>query len=144
MEKLIISACLLGTNCKYNGKNNYNQLVEELKKKYELIPICPEVMGGLNIPRIPSEVKEGKVFNKDGIDVSEYFNKGALMTIDTVDKLNIKYAVLKDGSPSCGSTYIYDGSFTSTKIEGMGITAKALKNKGIIIYNENNIEKLLK
>ncbi len=143
MEKLIISACLLGTNCKYNGGNNYVNIVEELKKKYELIPICPEVMGGLDIPRISAEIKDGIVINKEGIDVSSYFNKGALMVLDTIKKLNIKYAVLKDGSPSCGSTYIYDGSFNNIKISGMGITAKALYEKGIIIYNENNIGELL-
>ncbi len=143
MEKLIISACLLGTNCKYNGKNNYSELVEELKKKYELIPVCPEVMGGLSIPRLPSEINGDKVISKDGTDVTFNFLSGAYQVQQLVGIYNINKALLKDGSPSCGSTYIYDGTFTKNRINGMGITAKLLNENNIKIYNENEIEKLL-
>ena len=144
MEKLLISACLLGVNCKYNGKNNYNPLIEELKKKYELIPICPEVMGGLSIPRDPSEIKGDLVISNKGNDVTSNYLSGAYQALQLVGISNITKAVLKDGSPSCGSTYIYDGTFTKNKINGMGITAKLLKENNIIIYNENEIEELLK
>ena len=143
MEKLLISACLLGVNCKYNGKNNYNSQIEELKKKYELVPICPEVMGGLSIPRDPSEIKDDKVISNKGNDVTANFLSGAYQALQLVDISNIKIALLKDGSPSCGSSYIYDGTFSKNRISGMGITAKLLNDNSIKIYNENEIEELL-
>ena len=143
MEYLLISSCLLGNNVKYNGKNNYIKEVELLKNKYNLIVICPEIMGGLPIPRIPSEVLNDKVINKEGIDVTSNFIKGKDEAIKLVKKYNIKKALLKEGSPSCGSKYIYDGTFSGKKIEGYGITTKALKELGLDIYNENEIEKLL-
>ena len=106
MEYLLISSCLLGNNVKYNGKNNYIKEVELLKNKYNLIVICPEVMGGLSIPRIPSEILNDKVINKEGIDVTSNFIKGKDEAIKLVKKYNIKKALLKEGSPSCGSKYI--------------------------------------
>ncbi len=144
MEKLLISSCLLGNNVKYNGKNNYIFGIEKLKEKYDLIVICPEVMGGLSIPRIPSEIKGNKVINKELKDVTLEFEKGAKKVLDLAKKYNIKYALLKDGSPSCASSYIYDGSFNSIKIEGLGITAFKLKENNIKIYNEFNWKELLK
>ncbi len=143
MEKLLISACLLGVNCKYNGKNNYNELVTKLKEKYELIPICPEVMGGLSIPRDPSEIIGDKVISNKGLDVTKEYQMGANMSLNTALKLNVKKALLKDGSPSCGKNYIYDGTFTKTKIDGMGITTRLFVENDILIYTENNIEELL-
>ena len=144
MEKIIISSCLLGNNCKYNGLNNYNSLVEELKKYYELIPICPEVFGGLNIPRDPSEIKGDKVISINNKDVTKEFYLGANMALDIAKKNNIKIAILKEGSPSCGNNYIYDGTFTKTKINGSGITARLFKDNNINIYTENEIDELLK
>ena len=144
MEKIIISSCLLGNNCKYNGLNNYNSLVEELKKYYELIPICPEVFGGLNIPRDPSEIKGDSVISKNNKDVTNEFYLGANIALDIAKKNNIKIAILKEGSPSCGNNYIYDGTFTKTKINGSGITARLFKDNNIKIYTENEINELLK
>ena len=144
MEKLLISACILGTNCKYNGKNNYNPLVEKLKERYILIPICPEEMGGLSTPRNPSEILNDKVISSKGDDVTNNFFDGANKALDIVKKEKISKALLKEGSPSCGSNYIYDGTFTKTKINGMGITARLLKNNSIKIYTEDEIELLLK
>ena len=144
MEKIIISSCLLGNNCKYNGLNNYNSLVEELKKYYELIPICPEVFGGLNIPREPSEIKGDMVISINNKDVTNEFYLGANMALDIAKKNNIKIAILKEGSPSCGNNYIYDGTFTKTKINGSGITARLFKDNNIKIYTENEIDELLK
>lgn len=143
MEKLLISACLIGTNCKYNGKNNYLELVEELKKKYELIPVCPEILGGLDIPRNPSEIKNNKVISNKGIDVTKEFNLGAKSTLKIAMNNNVKIALLKDGSPSCGSNYVYDGTFSKTKIKGNGITTILLKENGIKVFSENEISKLL-
>ena len=143
MKKILISACLLGINCKYNGKNNYNSLIEKLKEKYILIPICPEQMGGLSTPRNPSEIKGDKVISSAGDDVTTNFIAGANKALDIAKKDNISIAILKEGSPSCGSNYIYDGTFTKTKVDEMGITARLLKNNNIKIYNENERESLL-
>ena len=131
MENLLISACLVGYNVKYNGKNNYKSFIEELKKKYNLILICPESAGGLTIPRVPSEIKDGKVYSKTGLDVSSNFDLGA------------KKALLKESSPSCGVNKVYDGNFSDTKIPGIGVCAKLLKEHGIELYTENDIDKLL-
>ena len=144
MEKLLISSCLIGNNTKYNGKNNYIKEIEQLKLKYELIPICPEVLGGLSIPRDPSEINNDKVISINNKDVTKEFNIGANKALNIALLNNIKYALLKDGSPSCGNTYIYDGTFKNNKIDGMGITTKLLKSHNIKIYNENNFNELLK
>ena len=142
-EKLLISSCLLGNNVKYNGKNNYIDGIEALKEKYDLIIICPEVMGGLSIPRIPSEIINDNVFNKEGINVTNEFEKGANIALELVKKHNIKKALLKDGSPSCGSTYIYDGTFNGIKINDFGITVRRLLEANIKIYTEKNWMELL-
>lgn len=144
MEYILISACLIGANVKYNGKNNYIELVEKLKQKYELIQICPEVLGGLSIPRDPSEIKGDKVISINNNDVTANFMLGANKALELAKKYNITKAVLKDGSPSCGNTYIYDGTFSKKKIDGFGITAKLLIENNINIYNEFEINELLK
>ena len=143
MDKIIVSSCILGNNTKYNGGNNYNPLVERLKGKYIIIPICPEVMGGLGIPRIPSERINDRVINKNGDDVTNNYLLGLDKVLKLIENEEIKYAVLKDGSPSCGSKYIYDGTFTDNKIYGMGITAEGLSKLGIKIITEKEIEEIL-
>ena len=143
MEKILISRCLLGINCKYNGKNNYIDLVEKLKERYELISICPENDGGLSIPRAPSERVLNKVISINGVDVTNEYNKGANIALNLAKKYNITKAILKDGSPSCGKNYIYDGSFSHTKIKALGVTTELLTKNNIKVYTENEIEKLL-
>ncbi len=143
-EKLLISSCLLGNNVKYNGKNNYVEGIYKLKDLYDLVIVCPEVMGGLSIPRIPSEIINDEVINKEKINVNKEFNKGKDIVLDLVKKYDIKKALLKDGSPSCGSTYIYDGTFTKKRIKSLGITSRCLKELNIKIYTENNWMELLK
>jgi len=143
MEKILVSACLYGKNVKYNGKNNYIAKIKELEKKYELILICPEVFGGLSIPRDPSEINNNKVISIKGKDVTNNFNMGAKKALDLAIENNCKIAILKEGSPSCGKNYIYDGTFRSIKIDGMGITTKLLKENNIKIYNEKEIDLLL-
>ncbi|MCF0117622.1 MAG: DUF523 domain-containing protein [Bacilli bacterium] len=145
-EKILISACLLGTNCKYNGKNNYNSKIEELKKYYDLLPICPETDGGLPTPRVPSErnIKENIVITADNNDVTKEFNNGAKKALNIANVNNVKIALLKDRSPSCGSNTIYDGTFSSTLIKGKGVTAELLANHGVEIYNEEEIDLLIK
>ena len=143
-EKLLISACLTGENCKYNGGNNYIAAVEQLKEQYELIPVCPERDGGLPTPRESSERLGDKVVSKSGSDVTEQFVRGARHALDTAIKNGCTRALLKERSPSCGCGTIYDGSFTATVIEGDGVTAELLKAHGITVYGESDINELLR
>lgn len=127
----LISACLIGENVKYDGKNNYHNIARELYEKGLAIPVCPEVFGGMSIPRIPSEIKGDKVFSKIGDDVTEYFKKGAEKTLNIALKNNISIAILQARSPSCGSKEIYDGTFQKVLIQGQGITTQLLEQNGI-------------
>lgn len=142
MEKLLISACLLGENVKYNGKNNKIDTAE-IAKYFEFVPICPEVMGGLPIPRMPSERKDDKVINQIGNDVTNNYELGKNIAINIAKNNHIKYALLKSKSPSCGNDFIYDGTFSHTLINKSGVTAEALKKIGVIVFNENQIDDLL-
>ena len=136
MEKILVSACLLGINCKYDGKNNKNDKVLEYLKDKEVIPICPEIMGGLPTPRVPSEIKDNKVITKENIDVTDNFIKGANEVLYLAKLLNVKKALLKAKSPSCGKNEIYDGTFTHTIIKGDGITTRLLKENNIEVITE--------
>lgn len=137
--KILVSACLLGIDCKYNGKNNKNEKVIELLKDHDLIPVCPEIMGGLQTPRTPSEIHQDQVITKDGRNVTKQYQKGAEETLKIAKLYNCKNAILKEKSPSCGCGKIYDGTFTGTLIDGDGITAKLLKDHGIKITGETNL-----
>lgn len=143
-QKILVSACLLGDNCKYNGGNNLNNDLIEFLKDYNVIKICPEVFGGLPIPRIPAEIVGNKVINKEGIDVTYNYCKGASVALEIAKKHQIKLAILKQKSPSCGVGKIYDGTFTSTIISGDGVTAKLFKEYNIELYTEDNYQEILK
>ncbi len=141
-EKLLISACLVGENVKYNGKNNRID-ISKLNDKYELISFCPEVEGGLPTPRPPSEIVSNnplKIVNNRKVDVTHYFLKGAKKALDICKRLNIKKALLKENSPSCGKNFIYDGSFTNTLKAGQGVTVTLLTKNSVEIFNENEID----
>ena len=140
MKKILVSACLLGNNVKYNGNNNYNSLVISLSKDYELIPFCPEMDGGLSCPRNPSEIRGNKVFSNQNVDVSDNFYKGASIALDLAKKNNPEFIVLKEGSPSCGVNLIYDGTFTNNKIKGQGITTRLLKENGYKVISEEDLK----
>ena len=142
-EKLLISACLLGRNCKYNGGNNYVPLTEELKERYDLVPVCPEAFGLLPIPHDPSERVGDKVLSKSGEDVTQAFRKGAEKTLAVVEKEGVRLAVLKERSPSCGCGSIYDGTFTGKVVPGNGVAAELLLQHGVTIYGESRIGELL-
>ena len=144
MENLLISSCLVGNNTKYNGKNNYLPLIEKLKDKYNLIVICPEVMGGLSIPRDPSEIKGDKVISNKGNDVTKEYNLGAKIALELAKKYNCKKALLMEKSPSCGVRKIYDGTFSKNLIDGMGITTKLLYENKIEVYSKDEIDLLLR
>lgn len=146
---MLVSACLLGINCKYNGKNNRNPEVLELSKEVNLIPVCPEQLGGLSTPRDRAEIEggdgrevvEGKVgvFSEKGKEVTSCFVKGAWETLRIAQLLGVKEALLKSRSPSCGSSYIYDGSFTGNLKEGQGVTAALLKKNGFRVLSEEEL-----
>ena len=142
--KIMVSACLLGDNVKYNGGNNKNDVLIDFLRDYEIVKICPEVMGGLSTPRIPSEIKENSVYNKEKIDVTDKYRLGAYNALEVAKREGIHVAILKERSPSCGSTYIYDGTFSGTIINGEGITTKLLRENGIIVLNENNYQEYFK
>ena len=144
MEKILISACLIGDKCKYDGHTNYTPEYQKLLEKYELVPFCPEVEGGLPTPRKPSERKGDRVINNVGKDVTKQFQAGAEKALNICKYLNIKIAVLKENSPSCGSNKIYDGNFKNKLIKGEGVTTELLRKNGITVYTESQIEELLK
>lgn len=136
MEKIGISACLLGIHCKYNGKHNLNLNVLDYVKGKEVILICPEEMGGLGTPRIPSEIqKDGQVVNQNHQNVTKEFDLGKALSLKKLQDNQCTQVILKDGSPSCGYKTIYDGSFTHKKINGQGLTAKHLVKNHIQILN---------
>lgn len=145
MQNVLISACLLGVDCKYNGSNNKldDEIINSLKEKYNLIPVCPEIMGGMSTPRNPVEIKDKKVFDYDGIEYTEEFEKGSVEVLKLAKVFNATIAILKENSPSCGSNYIYDGSFNHQKIQGMGITARKLAEENIKLVSEENVKILL-
>jgi len=129
----LISACLIGDNVKYDGTNNLHIVAKELYDSGQAIPVCPEVFGGLSTPRIPSEIQAGNVIAKDGVDVTDYFQRGAKRTLEIAKEHGIQYAILQERSPSCGVHEIYDGSFTGAKIAGSGITTSLLREHGITV-----------
>jgi uncharacterized protein YbbK (DUF523 family) len=148
---ILVSACLLGINCKYDGDNNNHERVKEYLKDKQFILVCPEQLGGLSTPRVPCEIVNGTgievlnnkctVKNKQGLDITESFLKGAYETLKIAKLYGCNKAILKEGSPSCGSNKIYDGTFLGNKINGMGVTASLLKKEGIDIISEKELEK---
>ncbi len=140
-KKAIISACLLGVNCKYDGGSNClsEEKLAKLKNEYELIPVCPEAYGGLTTPRTPSERQGDTVVSKLGVDVTAEFERGAQAALYIAQLLGAELAILKENSPSCGSGTIYDGSFSGTLTEGDGVTAQLFKKHGITVIGESKI-----
>ena len=149
---ILISACLAGRNVKYNGSNNaVPWLCEWIERhKEKVLLVCPEVMGGLPTPRLPAEIQylaadsgavpeKRRVVNKAGEDVTEPFLRGAEKVLELVKQHNITSAIMKANSPSCSGFYIYDGTFTGTKIPGQGITAALLMEHGVRVYTETMV-----
>ena len=138
MENLLVSACLLGFECKYSGGSNKlsDEYIAQLKAKYRLIPVCPETAGGLPVPRDPSERLGDKVISSKGKDVSAQFNKGAEIALYLARRYGCKKALLKRNSPSCGGEFIYDGSFSGVLVPGEGVTAELLRAEGMEIMGE--------
>lgn len=137
----IVSACLCGENTRYDGKTSLSPKIKELVEEGRAIMCCPELLGGLEVPRFPCEIKESKVVNSKGEDKTQQFADGALKTLEAAQRYHIKKAILKEKSPSCGSNYIYDGTFSRTLISGEGITAKMLRLNGIEVISDEEFLK---
>lgn len=157
MNKILVSACLMGYPCRYDGIGKPCQKVIDLGKENILIPVCPEQLGGLPTPRTPSERQfdengnpkpfyngegpvAGSVLMKDGTDVSENYVRGAFIALDVANENDIDFAVLKAGSPSCGHGLIYDGSFSGNKVPGNGVTADLFESMGIRVVSDEELE----
>lgn len=141
--KLLVSACLLGCACRYDGKSKPCDSVIALEKEHTLIPFCPEIYGGLPTPRVPSEVVGDAVINRDGKDVTAEYVRGAEESLAIAKALNCDAAILKSKSPSCGKGEIYDGSFSATLKSGNGITASLFIDAGIPVFSEKEIDILI-
>lgn len=143
MYEYIVSACFCGINCKYSGGNNKNEFIRKLVIEGKAFPVCPEVFGGLSTPRKPCEITidengNKKILSKDGKDLTEEFKNGAQKTLQIAKILNIKKAILKSKSPSCGYKKVYDGTFSGKLKEGSGFAAQLLLDNGIKVYTEDD------
>ena len=137
--KVLVSACIMGENCKYNGKNNKNSAAIHFLKDKEVISICPEVLAGMETPRSCAEIVNGRVVDENGNDVSLEYDKAVSTALSKIQNEEIDLVILQSRSPTCGVNQIYDGSFTGKLIPGMGLFAKALKQRG---YNVIDVEEI--
>lgn len=141
--KILVSACLLGVSCRYDGQSKQYPLVEELCRRHQVVPVCPEIMGGLPTPRTPAERQGAQVITKTGGNVTEQYCRGAQQVLHLAQMLECDVAVLKERSPSCGSGVIYDGTFTGTLTDGWGVAAQLLRENGIRVLGEAQLAAFL-
>ncbi len=141
-ETLLVSACLLGVKCRYDGGEKYCPGAAGLLARYDLVPVCPEVLGGLPVPRTPSEMAGGAVKAADGSDRTAAFRLGAERTLELARRFGARKALLKANSPSCGSGQVYDGTFSGRLVPGDGLAAAALKAAGVKVWTELDLEGL--
>ena len=142
--KVLVSACLLGANCKYNGKNNFAPELLKLLGNAEVVPICPESLSGIGTPRPPVELKDGKAYDVNGKDVDKIYRHGVERALALIENEAIDFAILQPRSPTCGVREIYDGTFTGKLIEGRGIFARALADIGIPVFDADEVENIRK
>ena len=140
---ILISACLLGVKCRYDGKGKEYDVLKKLPEGTHLIPVCPEQLGGLSTPRPKAEIKSGRVINIEGTDVTEPFRRGAEEVLSLAEIFGCRYAILKENSPSCGKGQIYNGDFSGVLVPGDGVCAGLLSQNGIKVFGESRIEELL-
>ena len=137
--KTVVSACLLGENCKYNGGNNFNERVVRFLEGKEVIRVCPEVLAGLGTPRTPIEIVNGRVVSRDGIDVDDAIRRAVDTILSSLDGKDIECVILKSRSPTCGVKEVYDGTFSGVLRDGMGTLAEALSNAGYRVIDCEDI-----
>ena len=136
--KIVVSACLLGENCKYNGGNNFSPAVAEFVRGREVILVCPERLAGLGVPREPIEIVDGEVRRKDGTSVDEVLRKAVQQILDQLDGQDIECVILKSRSPTCGVKQVYDGTFSGVLVDGMGVLTAALREKGYKVIDSED------
>ena len=141
--KVLVSACLLGENCKYHGGNNYSSVVAEFVKDKEVLPVCPEMLAGMGCPRTPIEIVDGVLMDRDGNNVDAAMRQAVEQAMEMIRKEDIQCAVLQSRSPTCGVNQIYDGSFSGKLIKGSGFLAQALKAAGYQVVDAEDVEKYL-
>ena len=141
--KILVSACLLGRNCKYNGGNNRNEAVLQFLRGHEIVAVCPEVQAGLGTPRTPIEIVDGHVRREDGVSVDLQLRQAVAKILEEARELGIDCAVLQSRSPTCGVNEIYDGTFTHTRVRGSGVLAQALKDAGYRVIDAEDIPDLI-
>ena len=137
--KIMVSACLLGENCKYNGGNNLNPELLRLLAGHTVIPVCPEVLGGLPVPRIPAEIVNGAVVNREGISVDDAFRRGAEKALELAAAERPDLVILQSRSPSCGTRQVYDGTFSVTLVRGKGVFAEMVANAGFRVMDAEEV-----
>lgn len=137
--KIVVSACLAGFSCRYDGKANTVPYIEELYRQNLVLPVCPECLGGFSIPRVPCEIIDDMVISKEGVDCTNAYKQGAFLALQYARFYGAKMAILKDKSPSCGVGQIYDGTFTKTLIAGDGIFARMLKENHFFMCTEKDV-----
>lgn len=141
---ILVSACLLGIPCRYDGTGcAVADTIASLLSGHHLIPVCPEQLGGLPTPRDPVELRGGRALTKAGLDVTEAFTKGAAQACSLARLFQCSHAILKEKSPSCGSGYVYDGTFSGAVVQGMGLAAALLRQNGVTVVNEGDAAQLL-
>lgn len=136
----LASACLCGVPCRYDGKPATVPHLAELHRRGLALAVCPEIDGGLSAPRPPCELRGGRVVTRDGIDLTEQFQAGAAHALKLALEHGIRFAILKENSPSCGSTMIYDGSFSGQRIPGQGVTAALMRERGVRVFSEHTFQ----
>jgi uncharacterized protein YbbK (DUF523 family) len=137
--KIVVSACLLGENCKYNGGNNFSPTVAEFIRGREVIPVCPEQLAGLGVPREPIEIVNGEVRRKDGTSVDAELRKAVQEILDQLEGLEIECVILKSRSPTCGVKQVHDGTFSGVLVDGMGVLAAALQKNGYKVIDAEDL-----
>ena len=143
-KKTVVSACLLGENCKYNGGNNFNLAVAEYVKDKEVLPVCPEMMAGMGCPRTPIEIVNGVLMDRNGNNVDAAMRRAVDMAVEWIRGEEIQCAILQSRSPTCGVNQVYDGTFSGKLIDGSGIFAQALKDAGYQVLDAEDLPELLK
>ena len=141
-EALLVSACLLGVKCRYDGGERYCAEAARLLERYDLVPVCPELLGGLGVPRVPAELRGGRVLTAAGEDRTAAFRRGAEQALRLARRTGAAKALLKSGSPSCGPDFVHDGSFSGRTVPGSGLTAALLAANGLEIFSEKDLSGL--
>ena len=138
--KILVSACLLGRNCKYNGGNNFDPKVAAFVKGREVIEVCPEVLAGMGIPRVPMEIAGGVLVNREGKNVDEPNRRAVAAILEQIRNEDIECAVLKSRSPTCGVKQVYDGTFSGILVDGAGVLARALMDAGYRVIDAEDLQ----